>query len=246
MFGGYYWVFLLLLLGCAIFAGSASLKVQRAYRTYGAISNSSNMTGYDTAVRLLRANGVTDITVGRVKGMLSDHYHPTKRQVNLSESVYGDTSVAAVAVAAHEIGHVMQKKDNYLPYVLRTVLVPITNIGSLLSIPLVFVGLLLELFIFGMEGTPWGFYLALVGVALYGLSTLFALVTLPVELNASKRAKEMLLAEGILREDELPYADKMLDAAANTYLASLLTSLVYFLRFLFWVLRLFGRNNRRR
>ncbi len=243
---GYYWLFFLLIIGCAIFAGSASMKVRKAYKTYGDIPNSSRMTGYDTAVRLLRSNGVTDITVGRVKGTLSDHYHPTKRQVNLSEGVYGDASVASVAVAAHEIGHVMQKKDNYLPYVLRTVLVPITNVGSMLAIPLVLVGLLLEIFVFGTQNTPWGFYIAIGGVLLYGLSTLFALVTLPVELNASKRAKQMLLAEGILTEEELPYADKMLDAAASTYLASLLTSLVYFLRFLVWVLALFGRSNRRR
>ena len=137
------------------------------------------MTGYDTAVRLLGAKGVRDISVGRVRGTLTDHYHPTKKIVNLSESVYGDDSVASVAVAAHEIGHVMQKKQGYFPYKVRSVLVPITNIGSRLAIPLVLVGILL-------------------------------------------------------------------DAAANTYVASLMTSIVYFLRFLVWVLAIFGRNNRRR
>ncbi len=242
----YYLIFFVLIIACAVFAGNASRKVHNAYKAYGDMPTRSHMTGYDTAVRLLRANGVTDISIGRVRGTLSDHYHPTKKVVNLSEGVYGDASVAAVAVAAHEIGHVMQKKDNYLPYVLRTVLVPITNIGSALAMPLVIVGLLLDLFVFGTQNTAWGYYLAIGGVALYGLSTLFALVTLPVELNASKRAKQMLLAEGILTEEELPYADKMLDAAASTYLASLLTSLVYFLRFMVWVLALFGRNNRRR
>ena len=129
---------------------------------------------------------------------------------------------------------------------MRTVLVPITNIGSRLALPLVLIGLLLDVGIIATQNSSIGIYLAIAGVALYGLSTIFALVTLPVEYNASKRAKKMLVEEGILREDELPYADKMLDAAANTYVASLLTSLVYFLRFAVWVLALFGRNNRRR
>ncbi len=242
----YYLIFLGLMLACAIFAGSASRKVGAAYKAYGAIPTSSRMTGYDTAVRLLRAKGVNDISVGRVRGTLTDHYHPTKKIVNLSESVYGDNSVASVAVAAHEIGHVMQKKDGYFPYKVRSVLVPITNIGSRLALPLVLIGLLLDVGILATQNSNLGFYLAIAGVALYGLSTVFALVTLPVEYNASKRAKRMLVEEGILREEELPYADKMLDAAANTYVASLLTSLVYFLRFAVWVLALFGRSNRRR
>ena len=242
----YYWIFLLLIIACAGVAGMASHKVQRSYQAYGKIETRSRMTGYDTAVRLLQRNGVYDIAVGRVRGTLTDHYHPTKQIVNLSESVYGDDSVASVAVAAHEIGHVMQKKDSYFPYVIRTVLVPITNIGARLAMPLVLVGLLLDFFVVSTQNSDLGFYIALVGVGLYGLSTLFALVTLPVELNASRRAKRMLIEEGILTEEELPYADKMLDAAANTYVASLLTSLVYFLRFMVYVFILFGRNNRRR
>lgn len=242
----YYLVFILLILGCAGLSGVASRKVHNAYKAYGGIGNSSRMTGYDTAVRLLRANGISDITVGRVKGTLSDHYHPTKRQVNLSEGVYGDASIASVAVAAHEVGHVMQKKRGYFPYVIRSVLVPITNIGSRLAIPLVLLGVILDGVIVATQNSDLGYYLALTGVALYGLSTLFALVTLPVELNASKRAKQMLLEEGILTREEIPYADKMLDAAASTYLASLVTSLVYFLRFALWVLMLFGGRGRRR
>ena len=243
---GYYFISILLILGCAILAGAASRKVNTAYRAYGDMPNASRMTGYDTAVRLLRANGVGDITVGRVKGTLSDHYHPTKRKVNLSEGVYGDASIAAVAVAAHEIGHVMQEKRGYLPYKLRSVLVPITNFGSRLALPLVLIGLVLDAFVLATQNSDVGYYFALAGVGLYGLSTLFALVTLPVELNASKRAKEMLLEEGILTREELPYADKMLDAAASTYLASLVTSLVYFLRFALWVMMLFGGRSRRR
>ena len=203
------------------------------------------MTGYDTAKRLLRAGGVNDISVGRIKGDLTDHYHPTKKIVNLSESVYGSDSVAAVAIAAHEIGHVMQKKKGYIPYKIRSFLVPVANFGSRLALPLVLVGLILDVFVASTRGTDAGFYLALVGVALYGLSTVFMLVTLPVEYDASRRAKKMLVAEGVLTEEELPYAEKMLSAAAQTYVASLLTSLVYFLRFAVWVFLLFGRGRRR-
>jgi len=164
--------------------------------------------------------------------------------VNLSESTYGNDSIAAVAVAAHEIGHVMQKKRKYIPYVLRTALVPVVNIGTYLALPLVLVGLILDVFVTQTQNTDVGYWLAMAGVILYGGSTVFMLVTLPVELNASRRAKKMLIAEGILTDEELPYAEKMLSAAAMTYVASLLTSLVYFLRFAVWVFLLFGRRNR--
>ena len=240
----YYWLFLGLILICAVFAATASAKVNSTFAAFKDVPTSSRMTGYDTAKRLLRAGDVDDIQIGRVKGTLTDHYHPTKKIVNLSESTYGNDSVAAVAVAAHEIGHVMQKKKGYLPYKLRTVLVPLTNIGSRLALPLVFFGLILDVFVATTSNSNLGYYLAMTGVVLYGLSFLFALVTLPVELDASRRAKKMLVSEGILTEEELPYADKMLSAAARTYLASLLTSLVYFLRFALWVFILFGGRRR--
>ncbi len=242
----YYLLFTLLILACAVLGMRASAKVRSAYGAYGKMSTRSRMTGYDTAQRLLRANGIRDIRVGRIGGMLTDHYHPTKGVVNLSESVYGDDSIASVAVSAHEIGHVLQKKQGFFLYRLRSVLVPITNFGSRLALPLVLVGLLLDVLVYSTQNIDLGFYLALAGVVLYGLSTLFALVTLPVEYDASRRAKKMLVEEGILTESELPYADKMLDAAAQTYVASLLTSLVYFLRFAVWVLLIFGRGNNRR
>ena len=242
----YYWIFLGLILLCAIFAGRASSKVRSTFAAFQDVGTRSRSTGYDTAVKLLRANGIKDISIGRVKGELSDHYHPTKKIVNLSESVYGSDSVAAVAVAAHEIGHVVQKKKGFLPYKLRTWLVPITNIGSRLALPLVLIGLIFDVFVYTTQNSNLGFYIAIVGVALYGLATLFALVTLPVEYDASRRAKRMLVAEGILTEEELPYADEMLSAAAQTYVASLLTSLVYFLRFALWVFLLFGGRSRRR
>ena len=240
----YYIISIGVMLLCAAIGASASMKVHRAFNKYGNMPTQSRMTGYDTARRLLRSNGVNDISVGKVRGHLSDHYHPTKKVVNLSDSTFGSDSIAAVAVAAHEIGHVMQKKKGYPLYKLRQVLVPITNIGSVLAMPLVLIGLILDFAVASTQNSDMGWYLALAGVALYGLSTVFALVTLPVEFNASRRAKQMLVAEGVLTKEELPYADKMLDAAANTYVASLLTSLIYFLRFALWVFIMFGGRRR--
>lgn len=240
----YYIISIGVMLLCAAIGASASMKVHRAFNKYGNMPTQSRMTGYDTARRLLRSNGVNDISVGKVRGHLSDHYHPTKKVVNLSDSTFGSDSIAAVAVAAHEIGHVMQKKKGYPLYKLRQVLVPITNIGSALAMPLVLIGLILDFAVASTQNSDMGWYLALAGVALYGLSTVFALVTLPVEFNASRRAKQMLVAEGVLTKEELPYADKMLDAAANTYVASLLTSLIYFLRFALWVFIMFGGRRR--
>ncbi len=223
----YYFWWLLLFIPIILFSGWASARVHSTYKKYDGVLNRANMTGYDTAVRLMRNRGVNDIAVCRVKGSLTDHYHPTKKQVNLSESTYGSSSVAAVAVSAHEIGHVMQKKQGNLFYNVRSVLVPIANIGSRLAIPLLMVGILLA--IFSLSGAEWVVY---VSIGLYGLSTLFTLVTLPVELNASRRAKKMLLEDGVLTKEELSGASKVLSAAAMTYVAALFASLYYFLRFL--------------
>lgn len=241
---GYYWLFFVLIIVCAVYAGSVQTKLRSTYTAMKGVPTRSQMTGRDTAVRLLRAGDVSDVRVGRVKGVMTDHYHPTKGIVNLSDGVYGDDSVAAVAIAAHEVGHVMQKKQGSLMYKLRSVLVPFVNVGTGLAVPLVLVGLLLDMFILSSQYSNVGFYVALAGVVCYGLSTLFALVTLPVEYDASRRAKIMLTEQGILTAEELPYAEQMLNAAAKTYVASLFTSLVYFLRFLTWVLVLFGRNRR--
>ena len=240
----YLW-FIVAIVACIVFSGIASSKVRNSFNKHNLTRCRSGLTGYDTVTRLMRAGGVRDIAVGSVKGFLTDHYHPAKRIVNLSESTYSSSSVAAVAVAAHEMGHVMQKKDGYVLYNLRALLVPVVNFGTRLAMPLVLVGILLELFSMARDANT-GFYIAMVGVILYGGSLLFALVTLPVELNASKRAQKMLVAEGILMQDEIPLAKEVLSAAALTYLASLMTSLVYFLRFLVRVLTIFGRRNSRR
>lgn len=234
-----YLLFLLILIPFLALSAWASAKVNSTYAKYDKAPNRARMTGYDTAVRLMRVRGVNDISVNRVRGRLTDHYDPAKKQVNLSQSTYGSASVASVAVAAHEVGHVMQKTKGYVPYKIRNILVPITNLGSRLALPVILVGILLDVFWQSVSYGEWAVY---VGIGLYGLSTLFMLATLPVEFNASRRAKKMLVEDGILAEDEISGASKVLSAAAMTYVASLLISLVYFLRFAFIFLSLIGRD----
>lgn len=240
----YMW-FMVAILVCMVFSGIASSKVKTTFSRHDSTRCRSGYTGHDTVARLMCSNGVSGISIGLVKGFLTDHYHPTKSIVNLSEGTYGNSSVAAVAVAAHEVGHVMQRQEGYGLYKLRAALVPVVNFGSRLAMPLVLVGLLLDWYSMSAS-VDIGFKVAMLGVILYGGSLLFALVTLPVELNASKRAGQMLISEGILAQDELPAAKEVLSAAALTYLASLMTSLVYFLRFLVRVLTMFGRRDNRR
>ena len=234
------------LLACVLLSALASARVKSTYLKFDKARIRSRVTGFEAARRLLSAYSADDIKIGKVNGQLTDHYHPTKGIVNLSESTYDSSSVAAVAVAAHEIGHVMQKKERYWFYNLRTALVPITNFGSMLAMPLVLIGILMNAYVSSTDNSDLGFYVAMIGVILYGTSFLFTLVTLPVELNASRRAGEMLLQQGIITPDELPAAKKVLLAAAMTYLVAMFTSLVYFLRFLLYVLSIFGRRNNRR
>ena len=240
----FYLLFLLVLLPFMAFSAWASAKVSSTFSKYDRVPNLSRMTGYDTAVRLMRNRGVNDISVNKIRGTLTDHYNPAKKEVNLSESTFSSASVGAAAVAAHEIGHVMQKQQGYFPYKLRKILVPITNIGSRLALPVIIVGILLDIFLFAAEGSSWGQYIMYIGIGLYGLSTLFALVTLPVEYNASRRARKMMLEDGILAPDEITGAKKVLGAAALTYVASMLISLIYFLRLIFMLFLLLGGRRR--
>lgn len=238
-----YFGFMIALVLCMAFSAIASSRVNSTFKKYDKVRTRTGITGYEAVRRLMMANGVHGISIGRVSGNLSDHYHPKKAIVNLSDSTYNSASVAAVAVAAHEMGHVMQKQEGYGFYQLRTALVPLVNIGSFLAWPLVLVGILLDSLV--MVANPdLGFQVAMIGVILYGGSFVFALVTLPVELNASRRARQMLLEQRMITEEELPGVKKVLSAAAMTYLASLVTSAVYFLRFLLYVLSIFGRRRR--
>lgn len=240
----YFW-FLGALGVCMIICFIANSRVNKTFARYDTVSTSSNMTGYDAVVRLMKSNDIYDISIGRISGKLSDNFNPKARMINLSDSTYGSNSVAAVAVAAHEMGHVLQERKGYVFYKIRTAIVPVVNFGTRLSLPLVLIGLVIDLIISSTTASI-GFYIAMVGVILYGGSFLFTLITLPVEFNASRRAKKMLVEEGILNEDEVQGASKVLSAAAMTYLASSLVSLLYFLRFFVYVLTLFGRRNNRR
>ena len=192
-----YLVFILALLACMVFSMIAGGKVKSAYSTYSRVPCRSGLSGRETAERLLRMNGVYDIALGRVSGELTDHYAPNQSIVNLSTGTADSRSVAAAAVAAHEIGHVMQNKEGYGPYRVRTALVPVVNFGSRLAMPLVLIGILLDTYV-RTANPDTGFYVAMAGVVLYGGSFLFSLVTLPVELDASRRAGEMLLAAGVI------------------------------------------------
>ncbi len=236
----YFW-FMGAIVLCMILAGIASSKVKSTFKKYSQSPCRSGLTGAAAATNLLRSGNASHIMVSRVGGELSDHYDPSKGIVNLSDSTYGSNSVSAVAVAAHEIGHVMQKQDGFAFYNVRTALVPVVNIGSRLAFPLVLIGLLLDYFV-RFSNPDTGFYIAMGGVVLYGTSLLFSLVTLPVELDASRRAIKMLSENYIISEDEVPAAKKVLSAAAFTYVVSLLTSVVYFLRFLLYVLSIFGKR----
>ena len=239
----YIW-FLLAIGIVAIISAIAGSKVKSTYKKYDKVMSRSGKSGAQIATELLRAGGASGISVGRVAGELTDHYHPTKAIVNLSASTYDSKSVAAAAVASHEIGHVMQKERGYFLYNVRSALVPVVNFGSRLAMPLVLIGLLLDSFV-RLSNPDTGFYIAMIGVILYGSSLLFSLVTLPVELDASRRAIRMLLDNHMISEDEAPAARKVLSAAAFTYLVSVLSSIVYFLRFLLYVLSIFGRRRSR-
>ena len=179
------------------------------------------MTGEDAAKRLLNSQGIYDVTVRPVKGQLTDHYDPRTKTVNLSESVFHSTSVAAIGVAAHECGHAMQDNVGYVPLKLRGAIVPVANIGSQAAFPLIIIGVLI-----GGMGSP----LVNIGLILFSLAVIFQLITLPVELNASRRAITLLDQVGILGGQEVNQTRKVLGAAALTYVAALAASVLQLLR----------------
>lgn len=197
----------------------AQHKVNSAYQRYSRVATRLGQPANAVVSDLLRRNGNFSVSVGRVAGNLTDHYNPGTETLNLSEGVYGSASVAALGIAAHEAGHAMQKKEGYAPLMLRTAIVPAVNICSMLSTPLFFLGIL-----FTWEA------LTTLGIILFAASTVFALVTLPVEFNASSRAVAMLIDGGYVTHDEEKGVRAVLNAAALTYVASAVTSLLSLLR----------------
>ena len=210
--------YILVIIG-AIISIIASANVSSTYNKYSQVRNSRGLTSQDVAMMILRGAGINDVRIERIEGSLSDHYSPAEKVLRLSDTVYGQTSVAAIGVAAHECGHAIQHKNGYFALKLRSLSVPLANIGSSLSLPIILIGL-----IFGLPG------LAKIGVILFSLVVVFQLITLPVEFNASNRALKILETDHILVGEELDGASKVLKAAALTYVAALLSSILTLIR----------------
>ena len=215
------WTYILVLIGMVL-SLAASAKVKSTYAKYQKVRSLSGLTGAVAAERILHANGIYDVAIEQVEGNLTDHYDPGNKVLRLSEAVYDNTSVAAVGVAAHECGHAIQHARAYLPLKLRTAIVPAANLGAGLSWPLILVGLLI--------GSRSSSFFITAGILLFSLSVLFQLVTLPVELDASRRAVHALSEMGILYGDEVKSTRKVLSAAALTYVAAAAASILQLLR----------------
>lgn len=215
------WYFLFILPGFLLSLWAQS-KVKGNFAKYSKVRNGAGLTGAQTSRRILDDVGLDAIPIEQVPGALTDHYDPRNRVLRLSQPVYGVDSVSAMAVAAHEAGHAIQQKVGYAPLKFRSAIVPLANIGSQLGFLLLILGIII-----GITGLAWA------GVALFALSTLFTLVTLPVEFDASRRAKQELKNLGLTGPDDAAAVDKVLDAAAWTYVAAFLTSalsLLYYVR----------------
>lgn len=215
----------------------AQASVNGAYKKYSSIQNSRRISGAMAAQMILNFYGITDVRIESCAGKLTDHYSPNEKVIRLSQGVFSGTSIAAVGIACHEAGHAAQHAENYLPNTIRTALVPVTNIGSRFGLLIAFAGYFLAYFSFG----DFAQIIIVFGLALYGLVAVFQLVTLPVEFNASKRALDVIEANGILVGEEYNGAKKVLSAAAMTYVAALATAIV---NLLYYAMRLLG--NRRR
>jgi len=213
--------YIVLVVPAIIIAGIAQIKVKTTFKKYSSVMNAGGRTAAEIARMILDRNGLHDVTLDRVHGELTDHYDPRSNTVRLSDTVYGSTSVAAIGVAAHEVGHAIQHAEGYAPIKLRTAIIPVTNFGTGLSPVFILLGLVLG-----------SYPLAIFGVLLFSLMAVFQLVTLPVEFNASARALKTLDRDAILTRDEVGSAKKVLSAAAMTYVAALLVSLAQILRLL--------------
>jgi Zn-dependent membrane protease YugP len=209
---------------------AASARVRTTFAKYSKVRSLSGMTGAQAAERILQSAGIYDVAVMHVNGNLTDHYDPRNKTLKLSDNIYGQSSVAAIGVAAHECGHAIQHNEGYVPLRLRTAIVPVANIGATISWPLILIGLFL-----GYSQT-----LINIGIILFSCAVLFQLVTLPVELNASSRAVRILDETGILYGEEISHTKKVLGAAALTYVAAAAASILQLLR----LMLLFGGRSR--
>lgn len=220
MFG--YFDYILYMLPALIVALVAQVMVKSAFSKYSRVASSRGLTGEQAAQAVLQASGVFGVGIRKVRGNLTDHYDPRNNTINLSEGVFGSTSVASVGVAAHEAGHAVQYAEGYTPIKIRAAIIPICNFGSSIGLLLMVIS-----FVISFTAATWGVdVLYYIGLILFSTSALFELVTLPVEINASRRAIESLEASDVLAQNEIPMAKKVLRAAALTYVAALLTSIM--------------------
>lgn len=220
-----YYSSMIILIPAIVLSMYAQAKVSSAYRRFANVRNSSGMTGAQVARMILDANGLSDIPIRRIPGQLTDNYNPMKRTMNLSEAVYGTPSIASISIAAHEAGHAIQHGVSYTPLALRNAIVPVVNLGSTLAWPLLLIGM--------MSNPGGGSMLFNIGVLLFFGTIVFHTITLPVELDASRRAMAQLQALGVVSsQQESAGAKKVLDAAALTYFAALAMSIANLLRIL--------------
>lgn len=229
---GFYWdPTYIIMIPAILFALYAQNKIKSTFTRFQKVKNSHGYTASDVARQILDENGLFQVRIERIQGNLTDHFDPKDNVVRLSDTVYGSQSVASIGVAAHEVGHAIQHQTGYAPIKIRSALVPVANIGSSLGIWIVFIGLFI---------VP---EIAIFGIILFSASTLFQLVTLPVEFNASSRALKTLESYRILDDDELVGAKKVLRAAALTYVAALISSLLTLLRLVLRVMMVSGRRD---
>lgn len=226
--------YIILVLPFVILSLWASFNVNHTFKKYSSQLSRRRITGAQAAEQILFANGVRNVRIERVSGKLTDHYDPTNNVIRLSENVYDSTSTAAIGVACHEAGHAIQYAENYGPIKFRSAIIPITNIGSKIAIPLILLGLILSV---ALE-TSGLYAFVYIGIACFSLSLIFQLVTLPVEFNASRRAIRSIEKNDILTEDEQLGAKRTLKAAALTYLAATAVTLMQLLR----LIMIFGKR----
>lgn len=243
MFFGLFWGdwTLLIVLPAMIFAMIAQYNVKSTFEKYDRVMTERRMSGAEAARRILDRNGLYNVQVERIRGHLNDHYDPRTNVIRLSDATYDSVSVAALGVAAHEAGHAVQHAKGYLPIKIRSAIIPVTRFGSMLAMPVFLIGLLLTSF--GYMDNYVGGIIMMVGILLFSLTTLFQLVTLPAEFNASSRALKTLEESGLLYGEEVSGARRVLSAAALTYVAALATSLASLLRL---IIIASNASNRRR
>lgn len=218
-------LYLLFIIPPLILSIYAQFKVNSTFKKYSNVRSVRGVTGRDVAQTLLRNNGISQVNIEAIGGSLTDHYDPTSRTLRLSQTVYGNNSIAAIGVAAHEAGHAIQHNQQYGPLELRHSIVPVANFASSASFPILLIGMF-----FG--STALGLKLILLGIILFSAVVLFHVVTLPVEFNASRRAVAQLSATGLISSDEVPMVKKVLGAAALTYLAAALSAIANLLYYL--------------